>query len=128
MSQPFDRLAICPAPVKPDARLKDWWVENPWQIAAKGKSLSGYDNLKKKYVGTWIENMGTSITFVEGTYAAGTKTFTFSGQYDDPVTGGKIAFRFTENVAEKDRIVFEWYETREGKETKSMEIVYTRKK
>ena len=43
MSQPFDRAAICPAPIKPDARLKDWWVENPWQIAAKGKSLSGYE-------------------------------------------------------------------------------------
>ena len=36
-------MAICPAPIKPDARLKDWWVENPWQIAAKGKSLSGYE-------------------------------------------------------------------------------------
>ncbi len=36
-------MAICPAPKKPDARLKDWWVENPWQIAAKGKSLSGYE-------------------------------------------------------------------------------------
>ena len=43
MSQPFDRRAICPAPIKPDARLKDWWVENPWLIAAKGKSLSGYE-------------------------------------------------------------------------------------
>ena len=43
MSQPFDRMAICPAPIKPDERLKDWWVENPWQIAAKGKSLSGYE-------------------------------------------------------------------------------------
>ena len=29
--------------MKPDERLKDWWVENPWQIAAKGKSLSGYE-------------------------------------------------------------------------------------
>ena len=36
-------MAICPAPIKPDERLKDWWVENPWQIAAKGKSLSGYE-------------------------------------------------------------------------------------
>jgi hypothetical protein len=36
-------MAICPAPLKPDERLKDWWVENPWQIAAKGKSLSGYE-------------------------------------------------------------------------------------
>jgi hypothetical protein len=36
-------MAICPAPKKPDARLRDWWVENPWQIAAKGRSLSGYE-------------------------------------------------------------------------------------
>ena len=36
-------MAICPAPIRPDERLKDWWVENPWQIAAKGKSLSGYE-------------------------------------------------------------------------------------
>jgi len=36
-------MAICPAPVKPDERLKDWWVENPWLIAARGKSLSGYE-------------------------------------------------------------------------------------
>ena len=43
MSQPYDRLAICPAPIQPDARLKEWWVENPWMIAAKGKSLSGYE-------------------------------------------------------------------------------------
>ncbi len=43
MSQPFDRNAICAAPLKPDARLKDWWVENPWFIASEGKSLSGYE-------------------------------------------------------------------------------------
>jgi hypothetical protein len=36
-------MAICPAPLKPDERLNDWWVENPWLIAAKGKSLSGYE-------------------------------------------------------------------------------------
>ena len=36
-------MAICPPPLKPDERLKDWWVENPWLIAAKGKSLSGYE-------------------------------------------------------------------------------------
>lgn len=36
-------MAMCPAPVKPDERLKDWWVENPWKIAAVGKSLSGYE-------------------------------------------------------------------------------------
>src|SRR5262245_7696848 len=29
--------------MKPDDRLRDWWVENPFLIAAKGKSLSGYE-------------------------------------------------------------------------------------
>ena len=36
-------MAICPAPKRPDERLKDWWVENPWMIVAKGRSLSGYE-------------------------------------------------------------------------------------
>ena len=43
MSQPFNRNAIIPVPIKPDERLQDWWVENPWIIAAAGKSLSGYE-------------------------------------------------------------------------------------
>lgn len=43
MSQPFNRGAIVPAPIEPDKRLKNWWVENPWLIAANGKSLSGYE-------------------------------------------------------------------------------------
>ena len=36
-------MAIVPSPKKPDERLKDWWVENPWFIASQGKSLSGYE-------------------------------------------------------------------------------------
>jgi len=43
VSQPFNRGAIVPAPIEPDKRLKNWWVENPWLIAANGKSLSGYE-------------------------------------------------------------------------------------
>lgn len=43
MSQPFDRACLVPPPKPPDERLKDWWVENPWLIPARGKSLSGYE-------------------------------------------------------------------------------------
>lgn len=43
MSQPFDRTCAVPAPKAPDKRLKDWWVENPWLINQKGKSLSGHE-------------------------------------------------------------------------------------
>lgn len=34
---------MIPAPRQTDARLKDWWVENPWKITTQGKSLSGYE-------------------------------------------------------------------------------------
>jgi enediyne biosynthesis protein E4 len=43
VSQPFNRGAIVPAPIEPDKRLNNWWVENPWLIAASGKSLSGFE-------------------------------------------------------------------------------------
>jgi hypothetical protein len=43
VSQPFDRTCAVPAPKAPDKRLKDWWVENPWLINQKGKSLSGHE-------------------------------------------------------------------------------------
>src|SRR5438445_12341380 len=41
----------------------------------KGMGTEGYDNLKQKFVGSWIDNMGTGIQFSEGTYDPATKTF-----------------------------------------------------
>ncbi|MCI0683368.1 MAG: ASPIC/UnbV domain-containing protein [Gemmataceae bacterium] len=43
MSQPTDRSALVPLPGKLDARLKEFWVENPWQIVAHGHNLSCYE-------------------------------------------------------------------------------------
>jgi enediyne biosynthesis protein E4 len=43
VSQPFNRGAIVPAPIEPNKSLHNWWVENPWLIAASGKSLSGFE-------------------------------------------------------------------------------------
>ena len=43
VSQPFDRGARIPAPGKVDPSLKEWWVENPWDIASQGHNLSSYE-------------------------------------------------------------------------------------
>ena len=32
-----------------------------------GIGYTGYDNVKKKYVSTWMDNMGTMIMVMEGT-------------------------------------------------------------
>lgn len=93
-----------------------------------GISTTGYDNFKKKYVGTWIDSMGTGIMNSEGVYDPGTKTFTFMAEMDDIVNGGKIKVREVIKVVDADKHSFEWYETRGGKEQKTMEITYSRKK
>ena len=40
----------------------------------QGMSTMAYDNGKKTFMSTWIDNMGTGILETEGTYDAGTKT------------------------------------------------------
>jgi hypothetical protein len=42
--------------------------------------------------------------------------------------GAKIPVREVIRIVDKDNHVMEWYETRDGKEQKTMEIVYTRVK
>ena len=36
--------------------------------------------MKKKFVGSWVDNMGTGIMFSEGTYDPATKTFTYTSE------------------------------------------------
>lgn len=97
------------------------------EMTFKGMGIEGYDNVKKKFVGSWMDNMGTGIMTSEGTYDPGTKTFTYTGEYE-AVPGMKQQIRETVKIADKDHHTFEWYENRGGKEVKTMEISYTRKK
>ena len=46
----------------------------------KGHGMEAYDNVKKKFVGTWMDNMGTGIMMSEGDYDSATKTFTYTGE------------------------------------------------
>jgi hypothetical protein len=43
VSQPYDRGARIAAPGDVDPSLKEWWVENPWDIVTKGHNLSSYE-------------------------------------------------------------------------------------
>jgi hypothetical protein len=97
------------------------------EMTFKGMGLEGYDNVKKKFVGTWIDNMGTGIMMAEGAYDPATKTFTYTGEYEG-IPGMKQQIRETIKITDKDHHLFEWYENRGGQEVKTMEIAYTRKK
>ncbi len=95
-----------------------------------GKGTTGYDNIKKKYVSTWVDNNGTGIHFSEGTYDPATKTFTFSGECPDSmmskyVQGGRMVDKMIDN----DHGTAQAFGPGpDGKETIRMEITYTRAK
>lgn len=96
-------------------------------VQFKGMGLEGYDNVKKKFVGSWIDNMGTGIMNSEGTYDAATKSFTYTGEIE-AIPGMKQKIREVLKLTDNDHMTFEWYEDRGGQDVKSMEINYTRKK
>jgi hypothetical protein len=43
VSQPFDRGAHLAAPGRLDQGLGEFWVENPWEIIARGHNLSAFE-------------------------------------------------------------------------------------
>jgi uncharacterized protein DUF1579 len=93
----------------------------------KGMGMEGYDNVKKKFVASWIDNMGTGIEFSEGTYDPATKSFTYTSEME-PVPGMKTQVREVIKVADNNHMSLEWYENQGGQEKKTMEINYTKKK
>jgi hypothetical protein len=97
------------------------------EMTFKGMGIDGYDNVKKKFVGTWMDNMGTGVMMSEGDYDPATKTFTYASEYE-AIPGMKTKIREVVKVVDKNHHTFEWYENRGGQEVKTMEINYTRKK
>jgi len=93
----------------------------------KGMSLEGYDNVKKKFFATWIDSMGTGLMYMEGSYDPTEKAFTFTGE-EEMMPGMKMKVREVLKVVDANHHTLEWFEDRGGKEVKTMEINYTRKK
>lgn len=94
----------------------------------QGMGTSGYDRLKKKYVFTWIDNMGTSIMYSEGDYDSKTKTFTYNYTCDCPFLGKNTKARDVVRIVSPDEQVYEAYKTppQGGGEFKMMELTYKR--
>lgn len=92
----------------------------------QGIGLTGYDNVRKIYVGAWMDSLSTGITIAEGTADASGKTITWTGSTTDPMTGKPTTIRMVTALSDSSRSI-EFYEIHEGKEDKTMEMVYTRK-
>lgn len=95
----------------------------------EGVGYLGYDNIRGEYQSVWMGNMTTGMMIGTGTRDAN-GVFQQSGTVSCPMTGEKNhAFRTELRVDSPDKMVYTSYDKdASGREFKSMEIVYTRRK
>jgi len=92
-----------------------------------GKSIMGYDNAKKIFVSTWIDNFGSGIIMFEGKYDKATNSITMTGEYTDPATKKEVTWKQVTKMIDENTYTVEMYSIEGDKETKAMEQTATRK-
>ena len=93
----------------------------------EGISITGYDNAKKAFFNTWIDNMGTGIMVLAGKWDEASKSIRFSGTMVDPASGKDLPVKETLTFVDEKTQVMEMYSSAGGKEFKTMEIKFTLK-
>lgn len=94
----------------------------------EGRGVTGYDNVQKKYIGTWIDTMGTGIMTSLGSVDETGMKFAFAAVMWDPTTGQEIKSREELIIESPDKHVMTMHATdpASGAEFKTMELVFTR--
>jgi hypothetical protein len=95
----------------------------------EGTGVTGFDPKKKKYVGTWADNMTPELTLLEGTYDEKAKTMTMTGTGSGE-DGKPMSLQYiTEHKDENTRVftISMKGEQTDGKWMKMMQIDYKRR-
>jgi len=93
----------------------------------EGMMLTGYDNVAKKYVSEWIDNMGTSFIHYDGTYDKRLKRLFMGARFLDPMTRQPLKVRAITTFVDASSWTYEEFSTPEGgKEWQSLKITFTK--
>ena len=93
-----------------------------------GLGWTGYDNIQKKFVNSWIDTMSTGIIASQGTCDSTGKVFTYTSEEIDPSSGQKVKGREIVRILDDNQHTATFFKTGpDGKEIKVMEITFTRK-
>ncbi|MEI9908677.1 MAG: DUF1579 domain-containing protein [Bacteroidota bacterium] len=94
-----------------------------------GMSTTAYDIHNKEFISTWIDNMGSGIMVLKGPWDEATKTVNLKGRMTDPGTKGDVDVRETFKIIDDNTQEMEMFVMMpDGKEFKTMNIKYSRKK
>ena len=110
------RFAVC--------HFEGQMMETPFQ----GMQLMGYDLFQNKYVGLWIDSMGTAFYHTMGSLDAMGKVLTETGMWPNPMTGGSDKVKIVTTIMSPGK--YRWQMFRpgpDGKDYMAMELLYTKK-
>ncbi|MDH3216483.1 MAG: DUF1579 domain-containing protein [Candidatus Krumholzibacteria bacterium] len=92
-----------------------------------GMGVAGYDKTIDKHTTFWIDSMGTQAMYTEGECSDHCNVESYRTTINDPMSGKEMKVKMVTKLIDENKHVFEWYNPGpDGKEFKSMEIVYTR--
>ncbi|NIM57972.1 MAG: DUF1579 domain-containing protein [Candidatus Aminicenantes bacterium] len=95
----------------------------------EGITIGAYDNHLMTFISIWIDNMGTGFFQSMGSLDNTGKILTEIGEMFDPMTGNNLKMRTVTTYSSNEKFIKVMYHTMpDGKEFKSMEMVYTRKR
>src|SRR5262249_34028817 len=108
--------------------MGDLWVTEDFTGTFMGKpfvghGIDGYDLTKNKYVGTWIDSMGSYIMNSEGSADASGKVVTYTANDFDPMTAKTGTVKEVIKMDSDKQHTMQMFKTGpDGKEMKMMEL------
>ncbi len=126
------------APMESDGQSEIKWVLNGRFIMDEHKGtmmgmpyegigLTGYDNYRNLYIGSWCSNQGTNMLAMSGMRHPTTGVFTYYGEMDEPglnVIGRTV--KYVTRIVDEDHYTFEIIDLHAGDDYKVIELSYER--
>jgi len=103
--------------------------EMPGMGPYSGFGLSGFDNVSREFVSTWIDNHSTGIMYGKGKLSDDGKTLTWEFTHNCPITKKPTVMREVDTTTGPNSKTLEMFgaDPKSGKEYKMMRIELTKK-
>ncbi len=91
--------------------------------------FDGYDRHRGLYTSTWLDNMVTALMCLNGSSMDDGRTIEYVGEVSDRMASGKtVKTRTVASCPSDDAMSYAIYQTRDGKESKVLELSFARQK
>jgi hypothetical protein len=93
----------------------------------EGIGYTGYDNVQKKFVGTWMDSFGTGLMNSAGVGRPTANAMSFLAECLDP-SGKRVKFECKVKIQDRDHHTYEmWTKAPGGRRYRTMLVEYSRK-